>query len=99
MTRSFSKVSILALTAVGACALASSCSSTSSPTETTAGAESMGTVGLQLQVAPGLTLLKANVQHHRSQPIHKSGTIDLAIRPPLAGHHRRLPAGRAIPSR
>ncbi len=91
MTRSFVKATILAVAALSASAGIVNCSSNKSPGEATEGTN--GTVGLALEIAPGVTI--STVNYHITGPngFVKDGTIDVANSTQITAVISGLPAG------
>ncbi len=92
MRKLFSRVSILALAAVGACAAVVACSSDSAKTETGPSADQSGEIGLALQVG-GLTINTVNYTIIGPNSFSKTGSIDLSAATAFAATIGGIPAG------
>ena len=95
--KSFSRVSILALAAAGACVPALSCSSvgntSSEPSDSVNNAGDTGTVGLELQVGPGLTVNTVAYTITGPAGFSQTGSIDVSHSTTLVATIGGLPAG------
>jgi hypothetical protein len=94
VNKSFGRVSILALAAAGACVSALSCSSTGAPSsEPSDSTDDTGTIGLKLQLAPGLSVATVGYTITGPGGFTQTGNIDVSHSTTLVATIGGLPAG------